>query len=51
MTGKPPKGRRIRSDGKTGSEVPVSKCRVVVFEPSPILTQRINGDTPVNVAE
>jgi hypothetical protein len=41
------KGRRIGRNPKT-AKVPVSPRRVVVFEPSAILKQRINGHSPGN---
>src|ERR1700745_738515 len=37
------KGQRIGRNPKTGTEVPVSPRRVMVFKPSAILKQRING--------
>jgi len=37
------KGQRIGRNPKTGKEVPISPRRVVVFKPSAILKQRING--------
>jgi integration host factor subunit alpha len=36
------KGQRIGRNPKTGTEVPISPRRVVVFKPSVILKQRIN---------
>jgi integration host factor subunit alpha len=42
MTTKIKKGQRIGRAPKTGSEVP-SPRRVIVFTPSAILKQRING--------
>ena len=38
------KGQRIGRNPKTGEEVPISPRRVMVFKPSAILKQRINGD-------
>ena len=38
------KGRRIGRNPKTGTEVPISPRRVMVFKPSAILKQRINGN-------
>ena len=38
------KGQRIGRNPKTGKEVPISPRRVMVFKPSAILKQRINGD-------
>ena len=32
---------------KTGVEVPISPRRVVVFKPSPILKQQVNGKQPI----
>jgi len=37
------KGQRIGRNPKTGMEVPISPRRVMVFKPSAILKQRING--------
>ena len=42
------KGQRIGRNPKTGTEVPISPRRVMVFKPSAILKQRINGHTPAN---
>jgi integration host factor subunit alpha len=42
------KGQRIGRNPKTGTEVPISPRRVMVFKPSAILKQRINGHTPGN---
>jgi integration host factor subunit alpha len=43
------KGLRIGRNPKTGTEVPISPRRVMVFKPSAILKQRINGHTgPIN---
>ena len=39
------KGQRIGRNPKTGTEVPISPRRVMVFKPSAILKQRINGHT------
>jgi hypothetical protein len=41
----PKKTRRIGRNPKPGTEAPVS-ARAVVFEPSAILQQRINGHSP-----
>jgi hypothetical protein len=41
------KGRRIGRHPKT-ARVPVSPRRVVVFKPSAVLKQRINGHSPGN---
>jgi integration host factor subunit alpha len=38
------KGQRVGRNPKTGKEVPISPRRVMVFKPSAILKQRINGD-------
>ncbi len=38
------KGQRIGRNPKTGTEVPISPRRVMVFKPSAILKQRINGE-------
>src|ERR1700686_1622009 len=37
------KGQRIGRNPKTGTEVPISPRRVMVFKPSAILKHRING--------
>ena len=37
------KGERIGRNPKTGEEVPISPRRVMVFKPSNVLKQRING--------
>ena len=37
------KGRRIGRNPKTGEEVPISPRRVMVFKPSNVLKQKING--------
>src|ERR1700732_3017353 len=42
------KGQRIGRNPKTGTEVPISPRRVMVFKPSAILKQRINGHTARN---
>jgi integration host factor subunit alpha len=44
------KGPRVGRNPKTGAEVPISPHRVVVFKPSAILIQRINGPRPGGVA-
>lgn len=38
------KGQRIGRNPKTGQEVPIEPRRVMVFKPSNILKQRINGE-------
>lgn len=38
------KRQRIGRNPKTGTEVPISPRRVMVFKPSAILKQRINGN-------
>ena len=40
------KGQRVGRNPKTGKEVPISPRRVMVFKPSAILKQRINGRKP-----
>jgi len=40
------KGQRIGRNPKTGTEVPISPRRVMVFKPSAILKQRINNHAP-----
>ena len=42
------KGQRIGRNPKTGTEVPISPRRVMVFKPSAILKQRINGHSASN---
>ena len=49
MTRKIKKGQRIGRNPKTGTEVPNSP-RVIVFTPSAILKQRINGHSRGGVA-
>ena len=44
------KGQRIGRNPKTGKEVPISPRRVMVFKPSAILKQRINGLPEVRTA-
>ncbi len=41
------KGQRIGRNPKTGTEVPISPRRVMVFKPSAILKQRINSSGAV----
>jgi integration host factor subunit alpha len=45
------KGQRIGSNPKRGTEVPISPRRVIVFKPSAVLKQRINGPGPGRVGE
>jgi integration host factor subunit alpha len=45
------KGQRIGHNPKIGSEEPASPCRVIVFKPSAILKQRINGRSPPALRE
>src|SRR3954468_13782485 len=45
------KGQRIGRNPKTGTEVPISPRRVMVFKPSAILKQRINGHGNGHAAE
>ena len=45
------KGQRIGRNPKTGKEVPISPRRVMVFKPSAILKQRINGADVADEAE
>jgi len=37
------KGERVGRNPKTGEEVPIAPRRVMVFKPSNVLKQRING--------
>jgi nucleoid DNA-binding protein len=50
MTKNLKKGRRIGRTPKTGTELAISPRRVIVFKPSTILKQRINGHSPGGVA-
>ena len=50
MTKNLKKGRRIGRTPKTGTERAISPRRVIVFKPSAILKQRINGHSPRGVA-
>jgi integration host factor subunit alpha len=43
MTRNLKKGRRIGRNPKTGSEVPISPRRIIVFKPSAVLKRRINS--------
>ncbi len=45
------KGQRIGRNPKTGKEVPISPRRVMVFKPSAILKQKINGGTGEGVVD
>ena len=42
------KTERVGRNPKTGEEVPILPRRVLVFKPSNVLKQRINGDSAVN---
>ena len=44
------KGQRVGRNPKTGQEVPISPRRVMVFKPSNVLKQRINGALAENGA-
>ena len=50
MTTKIKKCQRIGRNPKTATGVPTSPRRVIVFKPSAILKQRINGDSRGGVA-
>jgi hypothetical protein len=50
MTRNLKKGRRIGRTPKTGGEPAISPRRVIVFKPSAILKQRINGHSSNGVA-
>jgi integration host factor subunit alpha len=50
MTRNLKKGRRIGRTPKTGAELAISRRRVIVFKPSTILKQRINGHSPSGAA-
>jgi integration host factor subunit alpha len=39
------KGQRVGRNPKTGTEVPISSRRVMVFKPSAILKKQVNGRT------
>jgi integration host factor subunit alpha len=45
------KGQRVGRNPKTGKEVPISPRRVMVFKPSAILKQKINGHSGEDVAD
>jgi integration host factor subunit alpha len=47
----PKKGPRIRRTPKTGTKMPISPDRVVVFKPSAVLKQRINDPAPLTLRE
>ncbi len=40
-----PKGQRVGRNPKTGEEVPIMPRKVLVFRPSQVLKDRINGET------
>ena len=42
------KTERVGRNPKTGEEVPILPRRVLVFKPSNVLKQRINGDSAAN---
>jgi integration host factor subunit alpha len=42
------KTERVGRNPKTGEEVPILPRRVLVFKPSNVLKQRINGDSAVS---
>ncbi|MBN9028145.1 MAG: HU family DNA-binding protein, partial [Rhizobiales bacterium] len=42
------KGERVGRNPKTGEEVPIAPRRVMVFKPSNVLKQRINGSLVPN---
>jgi integration host factor subunit alpha len=50
MTKNLKKGQHIGRIPNTGTELAISPCRVIVFKPSAILKQRINGHSPSGVA-
>jgi integration host factor subunit alpha len=45
------KGQRIGRNPKTGEEVPILPRRVLVFRPSQVLKDRINGQPPAGRAK
>ena len=45
------KSQRIGRNPKTGEEVPILPRRVLVFKPSNVLKQRINGDVAMDEAD
>ncbi|HWV51309.1 integration host factor subunit alpha [Pseudorhodoplanes sp.] len=45
------KGQRVGRNPKTGKEVPISPRRVMVFKPSAILKQKINGGSGHGVVD
>ena len=50
MTRRIKKGQRIGRNPKTGTEVPSPRRIIIVFKPSAILKQRINGRSRGGVA-
>ena len=44
------KNQRVGRNPKTGEEVPIAPRRVMVFKPSNILKQQINGDADASEA-
>jgi integration host factor subunit alpha len=44
------KGKRVGRNPKTGEEVPIEPRRVMVFKPSNVLKQRINGGIDIDEA-
>ena len=50
MTKNLKKGQCIGRTPKTGTELAISRRRVIVFKPSAILKQRINGHSSGGVA-
>lgn len=42
------KGQRVGRNPKTGQEVPIEPRRVMVFKPSAILKQHVNGEAPTS---
>jgi hypothetical protein len=51
MTRNLKKGRRIGRNPKTGSEVPISPRRIIVFKPSAVLKRRINSSDGLSPCE
>ena len=45
------KGQRMGRNPKTGVEVPIAPRRVVIFRPSAIMKQKVNGTRPVRLDE
>jgi integration host factor subunit alpha len=51
MTTSLKRNRRIKHHPKAGNEAPISPRRVIVFEPSAVLKERINDSAPAALRE